>query len=385
MGSNDTSPTIRKLLPWGWTIAPLESNNATCPTVPEVLGTFAVVNAVVSVFALIFGHRKVIKFITCKHWGDKGSKAWVWTWIFPLGLQLAANAIIALIIKKTPGYTSDFHVWELMLFLVARPRLSWIVLTFVGTMKFRSKEQRQAAEYRLVGNTSKVSQRTGPTPYNPSGSTLAVPSSTYGTADPNYAYQYPYNDPESTAYTSGYSSNANSQQNLVEPIHFTSDEPEQVDQPYHSTFMSQLIAELFLQFVALYIMGYTAHFAAGHGYYKLGKEYYSLPQAAHMMYAGALYYLVGGSLSLSIVFLSLMAVWRRGLSELRATARYGAGYYSGIAACILLLMTTWMASWIFWAGFVKLAGHLYCPPSLYNQAIIWIVFSLPGIFMGGAT
>jgi hypothetical protein len=43
----------------------------------------------------------------------------------PLGLQLAANAINAALIRNSSGYVATFTVAEYMIFLVARPRLSW--------------------------------------------------------------------------------------------------------------------------------------------------------------------------------------------------------------------------------------------------------------------
>jgi formate/nitrite transporter FocA (FNT family) len=68
--------------------------------------------------------------VTCGALGKVTSKSWKYMWIFTVLLNLAANALIAAIIKQAPGYLADFKVWELMLFLLARPRLSWIILGF---------------------------------------------------------------------------------------------------------------------------------------------------------------------------------------------------------------------------------------------------------------
>lgn len=136
-------------LPWDWTITSLNKQEHTCPTVSSLLGTFAAVNGVVSALAVIFGHRHVVKKLTCGCFGHRGSRSWVWMWIVPVGLQLTANAFIALLIKKSAGYEADFKVSELMLFLVARPRLSWIVL---GAFAFKSRKAKKNAEAREMKN-----------------------------------------------------------------------------------------------------------------------------------------------------------------------------------------------------------------------------------------
>jgi hypothetical protein len=49
-------------------------------------------------------------------------------WLVSLTLTLGANVVIALLIKRYPGYEHGFTVWQLALFLLARPRLGWIFL-----------------------------------------------------------------------------------------------------------------------------------------------------------------------------------------------------------------------------------------------------------------
>jgi hypothetical protein len=47
--------------------------------------------------------------------------------------------------------------------------------------------------------------------------------------------------------------------------------------------------------MAMYIMGNNVHFIAGHEYYNVRNTgYHSVPAAAHLMYGGALYYLIAG-------------------------------------------------------------------------------------------
>ena len=99
-------------------------------------------------------------------------------------------------------------------------------------------------------------------------------------------------------------------------------------------------------------MGRTAHFAASRGYYKLGKTYNSLPHFAHLMYAGALYHLVAGSFFLLCsIALTISTFMDRG-SDIRVNIFF--------IHLVLLwsLIFVWMGSWIFWGGFVNLAGNL---------------------------
>ena len=118
--------------------------------------------------------------------------------------------------------------------------------------------------------------------------------------------------------------------------------------------MSQFIAEFILQLIALYIMGRTAHFAAGRGYYLVHTDLYrSLPPGAHMMYSGALYYLIIGSFSwLLAIGLISGAAGRFDIENPKVETAYV------MFAITLSLTSVWLASWIFWAGFVRLAGQL---------------------------
>jgi len=296
MAEHPTNNTV--YLPWGWTITPEDPNVHQCPPVSSLLGTFAAVNGVVSVLAVIFGHRLVVERLTCGKFGKKSSKAWKYMWILPVGLQLAANAFIAAIIKRTAGYHANYKIWELMFFLVARPRLSWIVLSaFAFKERQPSKIKPSPSEYALVDN--------------------------YGDSGHKQEDEYLGDS----------------------------------DFPWWSAFMSQFIGEFLLQIISLYIMGRTAHFAATHGYYKVYKTkmYYSLPHGARMMYSGALYYLVAGSIFLLAASIFIVVIYTEQSSTWQVHEQMG----MITITLFILLISTWMGSWIFWAGFVKLAGNLY--------------------------
>ena len=97
------------LLPWNWTITSLDPNSSPCPSESSILATFAAVNGVVSGLALLAGHQKVVKCLSCDMCGGEG-RSWMYMWIFPIGLQLAANAAIAALIKRNSSYAADFAV-----------------------------------------------------------------------------------------------------------------------------------------------------------------------------------------------------------------------------------------------------------------------------------
>lgn len=354
--------------PWNWTIESTDPEIHKCPTVSSLLGTFAAVNGVVSALAVIFGHRWVVKKLTCGMCGKRGSRSWTFMWMVPVALQLAANACIALLIKRSAGYKGDFKVADLMLFLVARPRLSWIVL---GAFAFKSQKSTDEDKGKL-GYT----QTPNPNNYVSTPQTVAAP---WGNNQPFNPYG------SQTALKTAYNQSMEYQNVPLEESdsdyghrghgYFSG----MRDFPWWSAFMTQFIAEFILQIITLYIMGRTAHFATQKGYYKIYvKSYWSIPFSARMMYSGALYYLVAGSMFLIFAFMFILYT----LLSSRIKELGKANNVVIVATLIFLLISTWMGSWIFWVGFVKLAGNLYCPPKLIHQGVIWTFFSAIGIILG---
>jgi hypothetical protein len=210
------------LLPWKWTIVPKDPSITTGSPPSHILGTYAAVNIVVSVLGILSGYRPFVHRLTCKLLGKKDSKSWKFMWIIPVGLQLCANALVALIILRDPSRLSSFAIGELILLLVTRPRLSF---AFLGGLTFVHNLDEETSPGR------------GP------------------------------------------------QTRLLEE-----------EFCWLSAALTQFLAELSLQLLTLYIMGKTVHFATKNGYYKIWtKEYKDLPVSAHLMYGGAMYYLVMGS------------------------------------------------------------------------------------------
>lgn len=145
-------------LPIPWTITSLDLNTHTCPTPSSLLYTFAAVNGIVSLLSLLFGHRRVVEEFTCGFFGKQGSTSWKYLWVVPVGLQLSANACIAWMIQRSDGYSANFRISELMLWLTARPRLSWIVLGAFAFSKHKVKVYPHARGNRR--STSKLNVNT---------------------------------------------------------------------------------------------------------------------------------------------------------------------------------------------------------------------------------
>lgn len=127
---------------------------------------------------------------------------------------------------------------------------------------------------------------------------------------------------------------------------------EDSDDAWWSSAAAQtLITEFVLLIVGAYYMGKTANFAQLHGYY-LGKFPSSFGQSsdAKLMYAGALVYLV--MLWVSLIIIGTGIVW--------ASAGPVDGLSSAIAGGFIIggASWTWIGSWLFWAGYLKLAGSL---------------------------
>jgi len=73
------------------------------------------------------------------------------------------------------------------------------------------------------------------------------------------------------------------------------------------------------------------------------------------MYAGALYYVIGGSLALIFVTGGLLIDFFRPDYDIRL---FRQPWFWRPIMVLFSLSTTFLASWLFWAGFVQLAGDL---------------------------
>jgi len=122
--------TQADLIPWDWSITPLDLSNHHCQPPSHILGVFAVVNVISSLLSLVCGNRILIKRVTCGYMGKSNSKWWAVTWVVQCGLMLGANAFNAWLTVSNSQYNLEVapKIWDLMLFYCTRPRLSWITL-----------------------------------------------------------------------------------------------------------------------------------------------------------------------------------------------------------------------------------------------------------------
>jgi hypothetical protein len=111
-----------------------------------------------------------------------------------------------------------------------------------------------------------------------------------------------------------------------------------------------------LQLIATYWMGETARFGATHGFLsEHSPKLYPGPVArnARMMYSATLAWLCLAAfvgicgMSLGIVYLAPM--WKEGLGDEQVLT---------YIFVVLALFMFWVPTWLWWSGFVKLAGPL---------------------------
>ena len=243
-------------LPFDWYV--MNETYTSCPTQASILITFAAINVAVSLLSLVFGHEKVIRLFTPRCLQSKSHQMWGVTCLVPLGIQLAANALVAYIYKTQPGYGQGFAIHDLTLFFITRPRLSWFFLA------------------------------------------VLMPLGRYGGADDKLGY-------------------------------------------YETAAKRAVLAEVFLLLIGSYTMGLTANFAASRGYYSIGALDGPYAHDAYMMYAGALLYLI----ALLFALIGLVVLL---LARLR--------YVVLTSILVIISIASLVGSWLFWAGYVRLAGDL---------------------------
>jgi hypothetical protein len=274
--------------PWNWTVQHDQSTAIVkCPSPGQILGTFAAVNIVVAIGGVTFGHRLVVKRLTCGMLGKRNSSSWKFFWIMPLGLQLGANALIAFLIKITPGYQHGFSVYQLTLFLCARPRLTWFIGAVLATSRL-GRQQRSEEQ----GNNSLTNS-------------LSLPIS---------------------------------------------------ESPWQSFGYSQVIAEFVLQALTTFSVGFTAGFAAKKGMLISGRLPGKSGYYAHLMYSGAFYWLCSALFVFTGMGLGVIMLVRRWSKDADAESKRILARKVQVGSFIVL-STLWIAQWLFWVGFVNVAGE----------------------------
>lgn len=306
--TNPADESQAAFIPWSWYLKP-DNPQHICPSPTSILGTFGAVNAIVALLNLVFGHRVVINFITCGYFGKPRGSTWWFMFMVPLGIQLSANAFIAYLYKTTPGYKLEFTVLDLMLFYTTRPRLGWIVLAIAMPLGKSKKEKlrSKSSRYNRTGTEEEVELVGHAYAYTPGSATA------YRAARTEMHGQYPrsYNRKDNYGW-------------------------------YEASAKGSIFAEIFLLLIASYYNGITVHFAATRGYYIAGKLQGPHAHDARIMYVGAL---------MSLIFLLFTIVYLFLLLTPCVTSE-------NIVVVLSIGVTTWLASWLFWGGYVHLAKDL---------------------------
>lgn len=124
------------------------------------------------------------------------------------------------------------------------------------------------------------------------------------------------------------------------------------DNPWLTSALSKTISEPILLLVSLYPIGKVVRFGVTSGFYMLsGASYDNMWRAAHIMYAGALMYLICASLFTMFIPMGLyMLVRASNLDDIVHLVR------AAWAVNQILLLLVWVGAWLFWVGYVALVG-----------------------------
>jgi hypothetical protein len=273
-------------------------------------------------------------------------------WILTVVLQFGSNILVASIIKHTPGYGDDFSISQLMLFFIARPRLSWMVLTVVAGCQRKMKEMK--TNPKLEKGRRDYSDGTSLNALEP----FNYPKGVIQTNERDISSTLLFDlEPQRYTHGQGYSHISSTDEADATDLPVA----DRTERPWASSFLSQLIAEILLQLINLSTTGRLAVFATKHGYYILSNsQYHTLPRGAHLMYTGALLYTVTLPPFLFLnVFVWVLLLRRRRRPE-DGSENQISETTSGVmqSLVVVLAISTWLSSWLIWSGYVLLMGDL---------------------------
>ncbi|KAJ3579340.1 hypothetical protein NPX13_g1224 [Xylaria arbuscula] len=169
-----------------------------------------------------------------------------------------------------------------------------------------------------------------------------------------------------------------------------------------SVALSSLFAEFVLQLLSSYYMGMTVQYGLEHNFYSGGLRNADREMPAQLLYAGALTWL---SIWLFIIFLALAGLiiavtyWinssRRSEKILLMRSRRAAYGTFPVASqdyqvsdktpvawyqiLVIVMLFLWIAQWLFWSGFIRVASEEFCPPNLVVLTAVWAISSFASV------
>ncbi|KAM5353088.1 hypothetical protein ACJZ2D_017029 [Fusarium nematophilum] len=305
-----------ELLPWVWALQPPDLNPQNCPSSSLTLGVVAIVGVLSTVLCLITGHQAIIRPLT---------------WCPRVVLRRAGLSHFADKLFKEPQVGEEDTSYK----------RSWI-----WTFGLEFVSNAVVAQVMITASSS------SPNPPSVGDFMLFLfmrPRMTWLIFCITVPPSLLYNDKYTRVRTC---------------------EPGSWLWNLSKAAYQHIIAEAAIQVVGADYAGLTAHFATTRGYYLANAlDGCPLRADAKTMYAGALIYLV---FLLPTIFIAIGILFHESY----------AGAYRRNSDPLLnnfyLSLVGWVGSWLFFSGYVRLAGDLYCPVSLVTQAAIWISFSVFG-------
>ena len=163
------------------------------------------------------------------------------------------------------------------------------------------------------------------------------------------------------------------------------------DDNCYPDLVPRLGRELLLEIVALVYMGIAIHFADLHGYFNVKASDPAVPSNAKMMYGGAVLSLAITIMCPAFSTLLLVSTMSRDRLALKIKVlgpgdpnkssegdadeqiRRNGNFVNAMLAGIYVsnVVVLYMATWIFWAGFIKLSGDLLVllsSPRLHHES-----------------
>jgi hypothetical protein len=117
------------------------------------------------------------------------------------------------------------------------------------------------------------------------------------------------------------------------------------------------MAEIVLELLTSYTMSRTAHFAATRGFLIIGRLTGPVGKPVQLMYSASLFWMVPGGFAIFCTVISLDGLlYDKSVGSTETVDLTPIGLL--LIFMIPILVFNWLASWLFWTGFVKLAGDL---------------------------